>query len=88
MSSRLAGVRQGPFCGSIGELLTRIIHEWPRLSRKSFNRKPEACALRVGERTERPKRRRTNLRSVPGFGLNERPQQLKTIRLKFMNNPG
>ena len=37
----------------------------------SFNRKPEACALRVGERTDRPKRRRTNLRSVPGFGSND-----------------
>ena len=37
----------------------------------SFNRKPEACALRVSERSDRPKRRRTNLRSVPGFGSND-----------------
>ena len=49
-------------------LLPRIIHESPRLSHKSFNRKPEACALRVGEHTDRPKRRRANLRSVPACG--------------------
>ena len=33
-------------------------------------------ALRVGEHRDRPKRQRANLRSVPGFGLNERLQLL------------
>ena len=59
----------------------RIMHEQHRLSRKPFNRKPEACAFHISERTDRPKRLRTNLRSVPGFGLNERLQQLETIRV-------
>ena len=44
--------------------------------------------MRVREHTDRPKRRRSNLRSVPGLGLNERPQRLKTIRLEFINNLG
>ena len=44
--------------------------------------------FRVGERAGRPKRLRTNLQSVPGFGLNERLQQLETIRLEFLNDAG
>ena len=52
-----------------------------RRDRRSFNRKPEACAFRLGECTGCWKRLRTNLRSVPGFGLNERLQQLEATRL-------
>ena len=48
----------------------------------SFNR----SAQRAARHSERPPT--TNLRSVPGFGSNERLQQLETIRLEFMNNPG
>ena len=39
---------------------------------------PNACGLRVSQRTDRRERQRTNLRSVPGFGLNARLQQFKT----------